>query len=136
MRLSKSQRDSLRSMFGGLCAYCGAALGERWHADHVEPVERKLARVDGRLVTTGEVHRPERDTIANLWPACAPCNIDKHTFTLENWRQKLQDACNVLARNQPTYRHAVRFGLVHETLAAVIFHFEKVDPTTAQGGAR
>lgn len=126
MRLTKPEREQVRAMFGGLCAYCGKPLGDRWHADHVEPVERKLARVDGRVVTTGEVHRPERDTIANLWPACPPCNIDKHTFTLENWRQKLQDACNVLTRNQPTYRHAVRYGLIAETGAKVTFWFERV----------
>jgi hypothetical protein len=126
MRLTKDQRISLRLMFDGACAYCGQALGDRWHADHVEPVERKLARIDGRLVTTGELHRPERDTLENLMPACAPCNIDKHTLSLDGWRRKLQDACNVLARNQPTYRHARRFGLVAETGVAVRFHFERV----------
>lgn len=132
MRLTKVERETLRGKFGGRCAYCGDTLGVRWHADHVEPVERKLARVDGRLITTGELHRPERDTLKNLFPACAPCNIDKHTFTLENWRRKLQDACNVLARNQPTYRHALRFGLVQETGAVVTFHFERYrDPLPA-----
>ncbi len=126
MRLSKQQRETLRGMFGGLCAYCGKPLGDRWHADHVEHVERKLARINGRVVSTQELHRPERDTIDNLMPACAPCNIDKHTHTLEGWRQKLKDACGVLARNQPTYRHALRFGLVQETGARIVFHFERI----------
>ena len=31
----------------------------------------------------------------------------------------------VLARNHATYRHAVRFGLVQETGAVVVFHFER-----------
>jgi hypothetical protein len=127
MRLGKVDREKIRCLFGGRCAYCGTILGARWHADHVEAVERKLAVVDGRIVTTGEFHRPERDTIANLWPSCAPCNIDKHTFSLENWRQKLQQACDVLTRNQPTYRHALRFGLVQETGARVVFYFERPD---------
>lgn len=129
MKLSKQQRLSLREKFGGRCAYCGEALGDRWHADHIEPVERKSEFVrDGystRMRTTGEVHRPERDCIENLNPACAPCNIDKHAMTLEGWRQKLQNAPGVLARNQPTYRHAVRFGLVHESGATVTFYFER-----------
>lgn len=129
MKLTKQQRDTLRAKFDGRCAYCGAPLGERWHADHIEAVERKLEFVrDGystRMRTTGEVHRPERDCIENLNPACAPCNIDKHAMSLEGWRTKLQNAPGVLTRNQPTYRHAIRFGLVAETGAHVVFHFEK-----------
>lgn len=126
MKLTKQQRQTLRGMFGGLCAYCGTPLSDRWHADHVERVERKMARVDGRWTCTQEVHRPERDNINNMMPACPPCNIDKHDLTLEDWRRKLQDACNVLARNQSTYRHAIRFGLVKETGAQIVFHFERV----------
>jgi hypothetical protein len=129
MRLKKAERDQVRAMFGGLCAYCGKLLGERWHADHVEPVVRNdwFKHAEKR----GPDH-PERDHIGNLMPACPPCNIDKHSLPLEGWRRKLQDACNVLARNQPTYRHAVRFGLVTETAACVTFHFERAAATMAQ----
>ena len=126
MKLTKAQRTTLREKFGGRCAYCGELLTDRWHADHVEHVERKLARVNGRVVSTSEVWRPERDTIDNLNPSCAPCNIDKHCMTLEDWRRKLQDACAVLQRNQPTYRHALRFGLVQETGAEIVFYFERL----------
>jgi hypothetical protein len=130
VRLNKAQRKYVFGKFGGRCAYCGAELGDRWHADHVEPVERKLEFVrDGystRLRTTGEVHRPERDCIDNINPACAPCNIDKHAMPLEAWRKKLQQAPDVLKRNQPTYRHALRFGLVAETQASITFYFERI----------
>lgn len=130
MKLSKAQRATLREMFGGHCAYCGCALGDRWHADHFEHVERKMkwTEVDGRrrLVCAGGVHRPERDTIENMMPSCAPCNIDKHCMTLEDWRTKLQNAVAVLMRNQPTFRHALRFGLVHATNTEVVFHFERL----------
>lgn len=129
MKLSAKQRATLREKFGGRCAYCGEPLEDRWHADHIEAVERKLERVSAggvsRLRTTSEVHRPERDTIGNMNPACAPCNLDKHAMSLEGWRKKLEGAVGVLARNQPTYRHAVRFGLVQETAAPVVFYFEK-----------
>lgn len=127
MKLTKAQRTTLRQMFDGCCAYCGVALEDRWHADHFKHVERKMKRLpDGRLIYTGDVHRPERDTIENMMPACAPCNIDKHNLTLEDWRIKLQRAVAVLMRNQPTFRHAVRFGLLQETGAQVVFHFERV----------
>lgn len=44
----------------------------------------------------------------------------------EDWRRKLQNAAEVLRRNQPTYRHALRFGLVQETGATIVFHFERL----------
>lgn len=135
MKLTKAQRATLREMFGGKCAYCGCVLGDRWHADHVQHVEREMkwlpvAGGGRRLISTGKVHRPERDCIKNLMPSCAPCNIDKHAMTLEDWRQKLQNAVGVLTRNQPTFRHAVRFGLVHATNATVVFHFERLAQET------
>lgn len=126
MKLTKAERTSLHGMFAGKCAYCGCDLGDRWHADHVEAVMRRLVYVRGKgLVATGDLDRPQNDHIGNLMPACAPCNIDKHTMTLEQWRTKLLGATGVLQRNQPTYRHAVRFGLVQETNAPIVFYFER-----------
>lgn len=127
MKLSKDQRATLRGMFGGFCAYCGCELGARWHADHVEAVERALKHVPGKgFVPTGALHHPENDHIENLMPACAPCNIDKHVMSLENWRVKLSRALDVLQRNQPTFRHAVRFGLLELKPAPIVFHFERM----------
>lgn len=129
-KLTKSQRVALHAMFGGRCAYCGEILGDRWHADHVEAVERKLEYVRGKgLVPTGEMYKPENDTFANLMPSCPPCNIDKHAMSLENWRAKLSRALEVLANNQPTYRHARRFGLLKETPQPIVFHFERATQT-------
>jgi 5-methylcytosine-specific restriction endonuclease McrA len=126
LRLTKAQRAALREKFGGLCAYCGQPLGDLWHADHFEPVERKLEHVRGKgFVPTGELYHPQNDTVANLMPSCPPCNIDKHAMSLENWRVKLSRALEVLANNQPTYRHARRFGLLIETPKPVVFYFEK-----------
>ena len=126
IKLTKSQRAALRQKFSGRCAYCGQELGPRWHADHFEPVQRrsKWDREKGQLVATGECYSPEHDNLKNLMPACPACNIDKSVLSLEEWRGKLQRATGVLSRNSPTYRHAVRFGLVQETNAKVIFYFE------------
>lgn len=127
MRLSKADRDEIRMKFGGCCAYCGEPLGDRWHADHHEAVVRDLKWESGKgFRPTGALLRPQHDTLANLFPSCAPCNIDKGPNSLEWWREKLQGACGVLTRNNPTYRHALRFGLVRETGTAVVFHFERL----------
>lgn len=40
MKLNKQQREQLKQKFGGLCAYCGDLLPDRWHADHIEPIVR------------------------------------------------------------------------------------------------
>ncbi len=125
--LTKAQRADLAGMFGGLCAYCGGPLGERWHADHIEPVIRDMQYVRGKgYICTADVLHGDRDTMANLFPACAPCNIDKHSLTLEYWREIIQRRCDVLLRDNATYRSARRFGLIVETGITVEFHFEKV----------
>ncbi len=61
-----------------------------------------------------------------MMPACAPCNIDKHAYTLEYWRDLLQKRCGVLAYSHSTYRSMLRFGQIVETGAPVIFYFERV----------
>ena len=126
IKLTKSQRFALLQTFGGRCAYCGQELGPRWHADHFEPVHRRSAwdSEKERMVATGECRAEGRDNLENLMPACPACNIDKSVLSLEEWREKLQRATDVLTRNSPTYRHAVRFGLVQETSAKVTFYFE------------
>lgn len=114
MKLTKAQREQVRMMFDGRCAYCGQPLGDRWHADHFEPVHRAPSGME----------RPENDRADQMMPACGPCNIDKATFPLEEWRMKLERGPDVLMRNHPTYRHCLRFGLVQETRRPVVFYFE------------
>ena len=131
MRLTKELREELKEKYGGVCAYCGSPLGERWHADHFEPVRRESEYVKGvGPVKTPNMAFPERDYLKNLMPACQPCNIDKSVYPLEEWRAKLQRACEVLRNNNATYRHALRFGLVTEEEAKVVFHFERENEST------
>lgn len=138
MAISKAQRARVFAMFDGKCAYCGQPLPERWHVDHLEPVQRDLKMVRGERswkLVSGAPLRPERDVPENYMPACPPCNIDKHAMSLEAWRGKLQRTCKVLADNYPTYRHALRFGLAVETGAQIVFHFERVAAKTAKDAA-
>ena len=119
MRLTKVQRQALREKFGGRCAYCGGQLGERWHADHIQPVVRNdwLKRPPSH---------PERHVFENMNPACAPCNIDKRSLSLEDWRLLIQRSADVLTRDVSTFRRAVRYGLVEIKAPAVEFFFERV----------
>ena len=125
--MNQKQRKALFEKFGGRCAYCGCELPQRWHADHLEPIERKLKYVEGKgVVCTGEMWNPSADNIENMMPSCPACNIDKHSYPLEFWRQQIQDSCNILSRNSTTYRRACRFGLVAETGFKIKFYFEQV----------
>lgn len=119
-RLTNIERDAVRIKFGGHCAYCGERLGKRWHADHLEPVVRSDWLRSGAAPESPHNHRPD-----NMMPACARCNISKSSMSLEVWRSWLAGHVGSLNRNQPTYRIAKAFGLIEETGASVVFHFEK-----------
>ena len=135
MALSKKQRAELRAMFGGHCAYCGGPLGEKWHADHIEPVDREIKWITGQgPVQTGKMHKPERDTVGNMNPACPPCNLDKHAMSLEGWRDLMQRSNEVLMRDVSTFRRAVRYGLVTLNAEPIVFYFEKL--AAAKEGAQ
>lgn len=137
-RLTKAQREAVRSMFGGRCAYCGLPLPERWHVDHMEPVVRELltkqtARGTYRLVSGDPIY-PERDTMANYMPSCPPCNISKHSMTIDVWRRWLAGHINSLNEYTPIYRLAKRYGLIQETGAQVVFYFERLATPSNGGG--
>lgn len=124
MRLTKAEREQLRGMFNGRCAYCGADLGERWHADHVESVGRNCQLIGNAFVFDGTLRNPEADTLENLFPSCAPCNIDKGPDGIEVWRERLGRSAAMLRRDVPKFRHAERFGIVSVSSNPVRFYFE------------
>lgn len=131
MSLTKTERETLRMMFGGRCAYCGCELNGKWHADHVEPVIREFRFAKDKrghtvTVSTGKVYCPENNRNDNLFPACGPCNIDKGSTSLENWRSYLHyRIVERLRENSSTFRHAERFGVVSINRAPLVFWFEK-----------
>lgn len=131
-RLTKADREFVWAKYGGLCAYCGVALIGRWHVDHLKPVRRRTRpRAD-----QGEMRWPQRHVLDNCMPSCAPCNIDKHARSLEQWREWLQAHLRSLQR-QPNYRLVRAHGLVAETDRPVTFYFERLaveTPADARGG--
>jgi hypothetical protein len=141
MKLSPAQREKVRMMFGGRCAYCGIELPEKgWHADHVRAVRYAFEYrnssgelweyVPARVVRNGKVLRPENDVFENIFPSCRSCNIDKGAETLEDWREYLRDRMiDVMRRDIPNFRHAERFGRLTVVNGPLVFWFEKYRAT-------
>lgn len=136
-RLTKQQREQVRQMFDGRCAYCGEPLPDRWHVDHIEPVNRAVIPVQtpqGWRLRSGPMLNPERDTITNYMPACPPCNVSKHSMNLEQWRRWLAGHLESLNKHTPVYRMVKRYGLIQETGAPVTFYFERAAHQPTGGG--
>lgn len=134
--------------------------GTRWHVDHAEPVIRKrkhigsgwfhietgepapndkalLEKIDwrkyqhrkGRWVPDG-FHQPENDTEENYMPACASCNINKHSMNIDQFRDFIARFVVSLNKRNVQYIVAKRYGLIAETGIKVQFYFETHNPET------
>lgn len=119
MRLSRADREAVRTKFGGRCAYCGCELPDRWHADHLEAVIRVAWMKPG-----AEPLRVENHRLDNMMPSCPQCNISKGSMSLESWRKWLAGHLVSLNRDHSIYRLCKAFGLVSETGKAITFYFE------------
>ncbi len=154
----KEIRESIFNKYGGKCAYCGKELQKGWHIDEMEPCVRlyewqrshwrhkvtkekitdiKLIEdemkeyeyVQARQVFKGFQY-PERLNIDNQMPACASCNINKHSGSLEEFRELIQGFMKHLNGVNTQYKIAKRYGLVKEDIKPVVFYFEQIKQIT------
>jgi 5-methylcytosine-specific restriction endonuclease McrA len=125
-RNTKAQRAALREMFNGRCAYCGGEL-DKMHADHVEPCVRVTRDPWGRPLPVSECYmvKPERNTVGNMMPACAACNLHKGGYALEGWRNIIQRSAAICRRDTSTFKVGERFGIIVVHEKPVEFFFEK-----------
>lgn len=125
--MTKKERETIFHKFGGCCAYCGCLLQKGWHADHIKPIRRKFKYDKGKqkVVHTGECRYPKRECADNYFPACASCNINKHSMSIEEFRKLVSGFITSLNRDSVQYRIAKRYGLLQETEKPVTFYFEQ-----------
>lgn len=113
----KINRKKIYNKYDKHCAYCGKYLEEnRWHVDHIEPAVRGLK--------TGKYPKEKLDREENLNPSCPSCNLMKHSFTLEQFRENIEKYIDSLNRYNNQYSFAKKYGLVKETGKKVKFYFE------------
>ena len=109
-QFTKAQKKEVYEKTNGHCAYCGCEVEiKKMQVDHVRPL-RKGGTND----------------IENLLPACRSCNHYKATFTVEQFRENLQQIPKVLNRDSASYRNAKRYGIIKESKEPVIFYYEKL----------
>jgi len=132
--MSKAKRQKIFDKYGGKCAYCGCELGKFWHIDEIEPVRRGFEYIkdelgnsiweNGKWATKPIMLHPERMNIENQNPACASCNINKHSDSLEDFRKAIKKYVESLNLYSTQYKIAKRYGLIQETGIEVKFYFE------------
>ena len=120
MKLNKKQREKLKQKYGGNCAYCGCELGDKWHADHLAPIYRGYE-------DSCEISHRGKDEINNLMPACVSCNLSKSTFSLEMWRNEINEKVDRLKKYEKNFRLVLAFNQIKLTNDPVVFYFEKFD---------
>lgn len=127
----KSDRQKIFDKYGGRCAYCGCELQKGWHVDEIEPVRRNsvwdFEKRKWIPHPTKPMQHPERMCIENQNPACASCNINKHSEPLESFRASIKKYVQSLNLYSTQYKIAKRYGLIKETDIEVKFFFENFD---------
>ena len=134
------KRQTIWDKSGGKCWYCGCDLPLKgWHIDHVEPIIRDTIIVEDtsdsqyshKSVSTGTSLRPHLDTIENMVPSCAPCNLFKFTFDVEFFRKEIAAQRERVRGASSGFRIAERFGIIEVIKNPVVFWFER---QLAEGG--
>ena len=120
MALKKKEREILSQKYDGKCAYCGCELQKGWHADHIEPIRRNWWE--------NTMMNPENDVFENYNPSCPKCNINKHSSTLEEFRENIKQYVQSLNKYSVQYQMAKKYNLINEADNDVKFYFETLNP--------
>lgn len=135
--MNKKDRQFIWGKSDGHCWYCGCKLQVKgWHVDHVDPVFRESSYSQGYgFRQNGAMSKPENDNIDNLVPSCAPCNLFKATFTVEEFRREILMQVERARKTSVNFRTAERFELLEVMPLVVTFWFEQAANKSKLGGA-
>ena len=125
--MKAEEREKIFNKYNGKCAYCGCKLEKGWHVDELQPVRRnyKWNKDKTRYIYDGTCMNPQNLNINNQMPACPSCNINKHSMSLEDFREFIKHFIISLNRDSTQYKVAKRYGLVSENEISIVFYFEK-----------
>jgi len=82
-------RQKIKSKYGGLCAYSGKPLDEKWQVDHIVPVSSIYWSQPMETRKEFGINAPHKNHIDNLVPCISIINHYKRYFDLEGFRKYL-----------------------------------------------
>lgn len=117
--ISKKKRLQVYEKCKGHCAYCGCELDIKdMQVDHIEPIYKYETAY-------GAGAAGFLDDIENLLPACRQCNFYKSTFSIEDFRKRIQRIKDNLQKTF-IYKLALKYGIVTENDKPIVFYYEKM----------
>lgn len=120
--IPKKLREALYQKYNRRCAYCGCRLEYKdMQIDHIVSV---YTNTDIKQTMTEQ----ELYDIKNLMPTCRQCNFYKSTFSIEDFRGRLQSVMLQNLEKNFNYRLAKKYGFVEEIKKKkVTFYFETLE---------
>ena len=110
-------KKTLRLHQDNECFYCGETNPK--HLDHVYPVNKQ-----------------GQDVVCNMVLACQTCNLMKHDYSLEIFREKRAFAQSAISKKLAYNQYIkIREFAVFEKLTNYIFHWEKIGLRTINSDA-
>jgi endonuclease I len=123
--------------FEGRCAYCGIGIDiKQMQLDHIIPQKMFIAQVQSKKIPKFLLHLTINDVnhIDNLFPSCKYCNSYKSNFTLEEFRnylnQMLNEKMERLFKSKTKMEVAIRMGAVKMEKWDGFFYFERLKTIT------
>lgn len=119
-RITPDERQIVYNKYQGHCAYCGCELKFKdMQVDHLIPVRNwDNSHTDEEL-----------NDISNLMPSCRQCNKYKDSYTLEHFRQAIEQIPFKLNRDNTIYRIGVKYGNIIPNEKPIVFYFENQSNT-------
>jgi len=119
---SFKKRIEVYNKFNGHCAYCGIKLNKNhFHIDHIIPKYRGYSDME---LTRMNIVRGEND-ILNYNPCCMSCNSSKSVYSIEKWRDEINQKFNRLLKYESSFNLLHRMKIISNKPKVWRFYFEK-----------
>ena len=120
--IKKEIREQVWNKYGKCCAYCGTELEyKKLQVDHIQAYWHNDTNESAiKYGLTKGKHE-----IENFNPSCARCNRWKSTFSIEQFRNEIQQQLIRLKRDSSNYRMALDYSMIVEDNKPIEFFFER-----------
>ena len=124
---TKLERLEVYNKYDGRCAYCGEEINLKdMQIDHIICKRNFISNIKNNKQPYFLKHLTEEDLNHNdnLNPSCRVCNKRKDAFTLDGFREQVENQILYLNKYSSTYRTAKKYNLLEEKQRKIVFYFE------------